>query len=273
MGRESTRYWNAAAWPGVSCLEAAFTCQHFAPHSHDAVVIALTCAGGSSYTSRGQSAEATTDALLVFNPSEPHAGHMRHSRYWHYRALYLARPALDALLPALGMARVPGFTRNAIADRELIRAFARAHRELDGGDSTLAGERLVDACGRLFSTQAGEVHRVSDAQSDRSHVDAALATIRQRFRDRLTVSDLARTAGLSPFQLIRQFNRVTGMPPHAHVLRARLHEAIRHLRRGAGLGDASAASGFYDQSALTRQFRRAYGITPGQYLRALRGSA
>ena len=36
---------------------------------------------------------------------------------------------------------------------------------------------------------------------------------------------------------------------------------------GLGQGGADAA-GFYDQSAMTNAFRRTYGITPGQYVRA-----
>ena len=266
-----TRYWNAP-FEGVSCLHAAFTSQHFAPHSHEALVIALTEAGGSAYTSRRRSAEATPSVLLVFNPAEPHAGHMRDSRYWQYRALYLAKPALERLLPALGRARVPGFTSNAIADPALIRAFAAAHRELDEGDPALGRERLIDACGRLFSGYGADISRGTDLGLQRTHVDMAQRVIRERFRDRLTVDDLGTITGLSPFQLIRQFNKITGMPPHAHVLRARLHEAIRQMRSGAEISEAAAASGFYDQSALTRHFRRAYGITPGQYVRARLGS-
>jgi AraC-like DNA-binding protein len=265
-----TRYWNSPSCPGVSCLDAAFISQHFAPHSHDALVIAVTEAGGSSYTSRGRSAEAAPSVLLVFNPAEPHAGHMRHSRYWRYRGLYLARPALDALLPALGMTRLPGFTSNAVADADLIRAFAHAHRELDRGDPALARERLIAACGQLFASPAADVSPERDRRHDRTHVDTALATIQARFRERVTVDELATDAGVTPFQLIRDFNRLTGMPPHAHVLRARLHAAIRQMRHGASLCEAAASSGFYDQSALTRHFRRAYGITPGQYTRACR---
>jgi AraC-like DNA-binding protein len=264
-----TRYWNSPSCPGVSGLDAAFVCQHFAPHSHDALVIAVTEAGWSSYRSRGRSSEATSSVLLVFNPAEPHAGHMRHSRYWRYRALYLARPALEALLPALGMTRVPGFTSNAVADEGLIRAFAHAHRELDRGDPSLGRERLIEACGQLFANHA-DVSPENDRRVNRTPVDAVLATIQARFRERITVDELAAGAGLTPFQLIRSFNRLTGMPPHAHVLRARLHEAIRHMRHGAPLCGAAAVSGFYDQSALTRHFRRAYGITPGQYVRARR---
>ena len=34
------------------------------------------------------------------------------------------------------------------------------------------------------------------------------------------------------------------------------------------IADAALASGFYDQSALTRHFKRSFGITPLQYQRA-----
>ena len=40
------------------------------------------------------------------------------------------------------------------------------------------------------------------------------------------------------------------------------------MRRGVDIADAAAAAGFYDQSALTRHFKRSYGITPLQWLRA-----
>jgi AraC-like DNA-binding protein len=40
------------------------------------------------------------------------------------------------------------------------------------------------------------------------------------------------------------------------------------MRRGTPIAEAAAAVGFYDQSALTRHFKRSYGITPLQYARA-----
>jgi AraC-like DNA-binding protein len=270
----STRFWQSTVLPGVSGLEASFTAQHFSPHAHDALVIAVTEAGGSAYASRGRAGEADPSVLLVFNPTEPHAGHMRGSRYWRYRALYLDESAMTPLLGGLGRATLPGFTTNAVQDPELIAAFARTHQALESnGDPCLARERLLDACGRLFDHHAdGPVPRRDD-KADRTFVDRTLATIRDRFRERLTVDRLAASVGLSPFQLIRQFNRVTGMPPHAHLLRARLHAAIRGLRGGMSLAEAAVAAGFYDQSALTNAFRRHYGITPGQYVAARRAGA
>ncbi len=264
---ERADYWTAPFDPSLSCLHAKFTKQEFAPHSHDALVIAATMAGHSSYTSRGHSDVATPRSLLVFNPTEPHAGHMRSSAHWEYRAFYLTAPALRRLLPAVDRARLPGFSQNAIAHPSLIGAFVAAHVECESGDADAARELFIDACGRLFALGGGAVTSAS-RQRDRMAVDFALATIAERFADGVRIDTLAARAGLSPFQLIRQFKHHTGMTPHAHIVRARLHDAIRRLRRGASLSEAAVEAGFYDQSGMTRHFRRAYGITPGQYVRA-----
>jgi AraC family transcriptional regulator len=48
----------------------------------------------------------------------------------------------------------------------------------------------------------------------------------------------------------------------------RVRAATRLLReQGPSLADVAAAAGFADQSHFTRQFRRATGMTPGEYRR------
>lgn len=269
----NTRFWMPPELPGVSCLVARFTDQHFPAHSHDALVVATTELGSSRYTSRGRTDEATRDRLLVFNPVEPHAGHMRGSRVWHYRAWYFTDRAMRSLAADTGRTRVPGFTANAVADPALISAFQRAHAELESGDLPVARERLVEACGLLFARWGADRPGDAGRAGDRVLVDRALASIRRRFRDGVSLDTLAADAGLSPFQLIRQFRRVTGMPPHAHLVRVRLHHAVHRIRHGASLSEAALDAGFFDQAALTRAFRRIYGITPGQYQKAARRSA
>jgi AraC-like DNA-binding protein len=44
--------------------------------------------------------------------------------------------------------------------------------------------------------------------------------------------------------------------------------ACRHLRQARPLADVATDVGFYDQSALTKHFKRCYGITPLQFARA-----
>ena len=46
----------------------------------------------------------------------------------------------------------------------------------------------------------------------------------------------------------------------------RLDRARALIRHGAPLADAALACGFADQSHMTRQFKRAYGLSPGRFI-------
>jgi len=48
--------------------------------------------------------------------------------------------------------------------------------------------------------------------------------------------------------------------------------ACRHIARGHSLAESALAAGFCDQSALTKHFKRCYGMTPLQFAKAVRAS-
>jgi AraC-like DNA-binding protein len=58
----------------------------------------------------------------------------------------------------------------------------------------------------------------------------------------------------------RQFRDRYGVAPSAYLRQLRLREA-RRLAAGAAIAEVAFATGFADQSHLTRWFRRTYGIT------------
>lgn len=254
-------------------MRADFTTHEFAPHSHDALVVAVTEAGGSEVRSRGQVQQATQETLFVFNPTEPHAGWMGWSRRWRYRSFYLTQSALDAVAAGLGIERVPYFTRNLFTDPDLLAAFLRLHRALErDADALLEEELLAGSFGRLFERHGSRPHRMAAAPCDRVLLHRAIERMQDGFADNLQLDDLAGAVGLSKFQLIGLFNRSVGLSPHAYLTQIRLRAACRALKRGRKLADAANEAGFYDQSAMTRHFKRAYGITPLQYGRAARAS-
>jgi AraC-like DNA-binding protein len=76
---------------------------------------------------------------------------------------------------------------------------------------------------------------------------------------------LERLTGLSRFELARQFRRCLGTSPYRYAVMRRLERAKRLIAADVPLADAAAASGFADQSHMTRQFKRAYGIAPGMW--------
>ena len=255
--------------PGLSLLDADFTDHEYAPHSHEALVVAVTEDGGSIIRSRGVIEEARPSELFVFNPAEPHAGWMGKSRRWRYRSLYLTQSAIDAVTEGLGLDRMAYFTRNMVPDRDLIRGFLRLHRALEAGrDPFEERELLVGSFGVLLGRHGSGGGRIEPPPRDRARLDAVLDLIGDRFADSLRLEDLAVVAGLTTFQLIGLFKRTVGLTPHAWLTQVRLNEACRLLRRGVPPADVAAAAGFYDQSALSRHFKRCYGITPRQFATA-----
>ena len=62
------------------------------------------------------------------------------------------------------------------------------------------------------------------------------------------------------------------MTPHAYMIQRRIIAARHLIARGMSLADAAAASGFADQSHMTRIFVRTYGISPSMYARACSAS-
>jgi len=268
--RNTTRYWNATGVDGLSCLHADFTTHDYAPHQHDAFVVAVTESGGAEFKSRGRSDEARESVLLVFNPAEPHSGRMGWSRNWRYRSLYLTQPAIEAVTADLGIARPAYFMRNVLGDPDLIAAFVRLHRSLDDGHDPLEErELLVASFGELFQRHGDGARAIPTAPRD----EAALSRVAKRMASQhaqsgLTLDEMGLWVDMTPFQLIHLFKRTVGLTPHAYLTQLRLKAALRQLKADAPIAEAALASGFYDQSALTRHFKRSFGITPLQYQRA-----
>ena len=270
--RNSSRYWKDAHVPGLSCLAADFTSHDYAPHSHDALVVAVTEAGGAQFKSRGATDEASASALLVFNPAEPHSGRMGWSQRWRYRGLYLSQPAIDAMGRFLGVETTPYFTANVFRDDALVASFLSLHRALDEGrDPFEERELLVRSFGVLLGRHGSGGERIPAAPRDSDLAGRVQALMVDRHEEELTLDDMSASVGLTPFQLIGLFKRATGLTPHAYLTQVRLKAALAKLRAGTPIAEAALAAGFCDQSALNRHFKRCFGITPLQWQRAARG--
>jgi AraC-like DNA-binding protein len=84
---------------------------------------------------------------------------------------------------------------------------------------------------------------------------------------------LAALAGLSRYQTVRGFARLTGMTPHAYVVQGRLNLARRLIRQGGALAETAVDAGFADQSHMHRVFTSRYGFAPGTFAAAFRRPA
>ncbi len=84
--------------------------------------------------------------------------------------------------------------------------------------------------------------------------------------EEITLMELSRQVGYSPWYCSTQFHRLCGMTIRQYVAGRRLAQAAIDLRdTDERILDIAVKYGFSSQEALTRAFREAFGCTPGAY--------
>jgi AraC-like DNA-binding protein len=86
-----------------------------------------------------------------------------------------------------------------------------------------------------------------------------------------SVGAIAQDVGLSPFQLIRQFEAVFGLTPHQFRTATRIDSAKRLLARGElSVTEICLEVGFSSLGSFSDLFARRVGISPSLYRRQVR---
>lgn len=262
-GRAFTRL--ACGIAGVEPV-VADTTMRFGRHSHDQYGLGWMERGGHRSASGRGMVEAMPGDLITVNPGELHDGAPIRPDGRRWRMLYLEPSILrDALADGAGVRSWGGefadpVLRSALAVRRIRSLFLAATRPRP--DALEWDQALLELLGSLLRCEPG----------DPRDVPMSIRLARSRLDDDpsadLRLDDLATQAGLSRFQFLRAFAKLTGATPHAYRMQRRLQLARRRLLGGERPADVAAACGFSDQSHLTRLFVRAFGFTPAAYARA-----
>ncbi|WP_433364406.1 AraC family transcriptional regulator [Actinoplanes sp. CA-142083] len=181
------------------------------------------------------------------------------------------RPPLIAELvleapPARGEP-APGIAISA-AGNELLDAVLRMLRLLDRPDDQRvlwAGVEREVVWRLLTGHQGGTVRQIGLGDSNVVQIGRAVRWIREHHADLFRIEDVARVAGMSVTSLHRHFRAITTMTPIQFQKAIRLHEARNLLL--AEPGDVAAvglAVGYESASQFSREYRRLFGLPPGQ---------
>lgn len=249
--------------PGTHAVQM-HSARAFGKHWHDSFGFGLMDEGGQvSASGRGQ-VQALAGQIITTNPGEVHDGVPLQHQARRWRMVYLAPQALADLLGHTGRHSLE-LTRPVLDDPLLRAAMARLFHHLNAPPAAtghaLQEEQLAHACGLLVQRHG---NRLPPHERPRP-----LQAVRECLLDQMqappTLATLAKLAGLSRFQLVRQFAQAHGLPPFAWLQQHRLRHAKALIAGGAPLSDAALDCGFADQSHLTRTFVRHLGFTPGAW--------
>jgi AraC-like DNA-binding protein len=256
----------APAGRGLERVEARLAVPGFAPHRHDTYAIGVTLGGVQAFRYRGAARHSLPGQGFVLHPDETHDGRPGTDAPLRYRILYVDPGLIHA---ALGGRRALPFVREAVSrDPALLAAIAEGLGDLAVPLDGLARDGVVQALADALAVADPAPRRLAPA-----HVHA-VARARARLDDDPAIgvgsAELEDITGLSRYALARHFRACLGTSPHRYLVLRRLDAARALIRRGTPLAEAALASGFADQSHMTRQFTRAYGMSPGRWAESVR---
>lgn len=273
MDGEWAKFWLRG---GVEHLYANYVTHAFTPHTHEGYVIAAVEGGVEGFRYHGAGHHATPGCLIFINPGEVHTGYAETAKGWRYRVLYPeVETVVDAVAAVYGVKRVPYFPQAVVYDPDLAARVWRYQQfsecEGDSARNEAFLELIACAVTRYAdgSFRSGKVVKESGAvQQIRDYLEACMSA-------NVPLADLADLTGLSTYAVLRTFRRQTGLTPHTYQVQRRVENAKKRLQNGEAIALVATETGFFDQSHLTKHFKRIVGVTPHAFVRGstVQGSA
>ena len=268
--RNRSTLWSDGALGATEFLCADYRDFVFPAHLHETFAIGVIQAGGQRFRpGRDPALVMPAGKLCVINPGVVHEGCPATEEGWRYRMFYpspaLVAGTLEHLLrdPLSG---AWGLGPHVIDDRELYREFLALHLSSQLEEPLLERQtRIGEFLRRLFERHGNFSPERSEPRIAPRTVARVRDYLHSMYQHQVSIADLAQAAGVSGTHVIRTFSAGTGMPPHAYLVSLRVERAKALLREGHSAAEAALQTGFYDQSQLTRHFKRLTGVTPGLF--------
>lgn len=242
---------------GISeVLHARIVDYGYPAHTHDTWTVLIVDDGAISYDLDSRRCGATGPTVAILPPGVTHNGTPAPGAPgFSKRVLYLDNTFLPVEL--IGAA----VDQTNITDHALRQALVELHDELVlGADPMHAESSLALIAERL--TQHLE-KQPSRPETDRSGVATQLRELLDSaIQEPVTLADVAQQLQRSAPHLVRTFSAAYGVSPHAYLIGKRVDAARKLLLDGVPSAQVAPAVGFYDQSHLTRHFKRHTSVPP-----------
>ncbi|HUO93722.1 MAG TPA: helix-turn-helix transcriptional regulator [Rhizomicrobium sp.] len=235
---------------------------------HERSSIALVLEGAFRYETSQGAADLVAGSVLLGNRG--HCFQCGHDHSWGDRCIsfHFAPEMIEQVASEMPGARTTEFARVALPPLGTFIPLTAHAGTLDAHSENGAFEdlsyRVVET---VFATLAEHtMPAVSVNDRDRRRVADAVRRIERKSDSALTLSGLAREAGVSAFHFLRIFRDSVGMTPHQFLLRTRLQNAALELRQTVKpISTIAFDAGFGDLSTFNRRFKRLMGVSPSDW--------
>lgn len=235
---------------------------HLPRHAHERTTFAVMIDGSFDLTLHGQRLECAPSTVLTEPAGESHANEIG-SQGAHVVVVQPDPSDAELIEPCARMLERLNHFRDAFITSQ-ARRLGREVREPDDVSPLAMQAVVLD----MFAKAARLDVAQRRAAAPPEWLSRLTDLVHDRFRERLTIRDLAAEAGVHPSHLASVFREHHNMPVGEYIRRLKLDWAAdRLLASSQPLGRIALAAGFADQSHFTRAFKKRMGMTPGMYRR------
>jgi len=248
---------------GLERIEAFFSGHGYDLHRHDTYAIGRTLSGVQSFQYRGGWRHSLPGGTMVLHPDEVHDGEAGTRDGFQYRMIYV-EPAL--IQQILGGQPLPFVKTGLSTDPRLFAATDVLLRSMDSPLDPLEQEDALFDLAQALNTVSGGA-RQQHPRFDYVAAERAREFIHSALDRTVTLDELAAHSGRDRWSLSRDFRLLFGTSPYRYLTMRRLDLVRSLLIQGQSLVGAALIAGFTDQSHMTRQFGKTYGLPPARWLK------
>lgn len=112
---------------------------------------------------------------------------------------------------------------------------------------------------------------VKQHRSKKLLLDDIFGYISNHLTEEITLETLEREFFVSRYHICREFKRLTGLSPHAYIVKSRLNLCCRYIEQGLPINEVYSLGGFASYNHFFRAFKNEYRMTPKEYYKNVRG--
>jgi AraC-type DNA-binding domain-containing proteins len=237
--------------------------QAYKDHLHEELSIGFIQKGATNLNVNGKEYYIKAKEATVIYPFASHICQPVDLTNWEFTMIYINKDFYKNILDGMDEAHFMGIKKLNDEEYKKVNDMIATIK----GNETLIEkeEKIISVLVDIFINCDINIDVVKDKQ-----IEEIRKYIEINFLEQLKLDDIEMHFGLNKFGIIRSFKNRYNTTPAAYQLQLRVNYAKHLIMENRNLVQVALNSGFYDQAHFTKEFKKAYAITPKQYLKSIK---
>jgi len=247
---------------GITAVKGIFTDAGIKEHFHEDYSVGIIWHNTHGYMHGKKEYIAKTGEMRIFSPYDLHRS-LEGS--WGYTQIFIVPEFLAKFISDITLeeGKLPNFAPHSKDLKILQRSNALYNAlhspshdrlEIEQASSDFLLQLMHHTKERIQPQEQGYQTRKLNTAIDyiQAHLD----------QQTLTIEEIAKETGISPYHFARSFKKQFGLPPHKYIVSLRVEKAKKLILNGVPAAYVALQSGFSDQSHMIKNLRIYLGFTP-----------